>query len=1210
MKNIRNRLSVVLVLALLAVLLIVPALAEGNVTEVTTADQLRGAVAAGGEITLGADIDVGTAIIVDQTVVLNLNGKTLSCPNDTVGDGVFHVVAGGKLTINGEGTVNGTGNNNYSMAIWADGGDVIINGGTYTNVGCKVDVDRDNNHYDLIYAKNGSSVSIHGGTFECEIPKWTLNSHDTAAGKFIVHGGTFVGFDPANANTEPGGPVSWLAEGAVSVAAGENYVVSGLATMDNVQYGTLQAAINAADTEEATITLLKSQQLSTGLTVYVGQKLTLDLNGFTLSGVSSTAGTSALITNNGELTIEDSSEAKTGKITTQAEKPDTEWVAGFPAYANNTITNCGKLTVNGGRIENTTGEGFCVPIDNNSGSRDAILVVNGGQIVHTNGNIAVRQFANSATYKNSVTVNGGLLEGKRAVWIQLPGSDATKAMHAELTVNGGTLRSTDKGEDGYNLAVYSYTYGNSFANTKLTFKDGIIDGDVALTGGTNKTVVETVSVTGGTFLGEYGVYSYGVYEEGFISGGSFAAAPEAGDYDDYLAADYSAVKTGDYYLVHKHALAFVKPNDATCTEDGNVEHYSCSICGANFADEAGTKVLTDVVIPAAHAFGDWMPKKEATCTEAGHADHFYCAACGLYKILSEDGETYVDATEKEAIFPALDHKAVHVENKDKTCTEDGVREHWYCDACKGYFKDEKLTGSLLAEDVIIPAGHSYRPVQAKEATCTEVGNIAHYLCECGAVCVVDGETIKEVTLKDVTIPAKGHTMTKVDTKTPTCTGEGNVAYYRCSVCEKNFADEKGEKELTSVVEAAKGHKLTKVEAKTATCTEEGHVEHYRCDGCDKLFADAEGKTETTAAKVAVAAKGHTEATVAGKPATCTEEGLSEGKKCFVCGVVLAEQKPIAALGHKLTKVEAKVPTYAEPGNIEHYTCVCGKLFADAEGKKEVTDIVIPQLIKVEEEKAEVSKDAVDNAIADAKDKAQQTGKPVEVVIEVPKTPVVEKPDDSQTPDAPEQKPEEKPQEVVKVELPVQALESVVKEEANLTVVMPSVTVTMDTNALQSVTEQAAGNAVTLVVEQVKEETLTEKQQEVVSKYDVAVTIKAEFICQTTQEKIWTEEANTGKETGSVTVKIPFTPEQGTKGADYQVLYIADDGTVKEVKTSYVDGHLVFALEHFSEYVVVNTASINEIPKTGDATMIAPFMLLLTLSLAGVAVLVAGKKNLL
>ena len=327
---------------------------------------------------------------------------------------------------------------------------------------------------------------------------------------------------------------------------------------------TTEAELKDALAKGGAVSLASDIVMAEAVQIPVGVTAILDLNGFTLSGVSSTAGTSALITNNGELTIEDSSEAKTGKITTQAEKPDTDWVAGFPAYANNTITNCGKLTVNGGRIENTTGEGFCVPIDNNSGSRDAILVVNGGQIVHTNGNIAVRQFANSATYKNSVTVNGG------------------------------TLRSTDRGEDGYNLAVYSYTYGNSFANTKLTFKDGIIDGGKSSEIDSDS---QTVSVTGGTFLGEYGVYSYGVYEEGFISGGSFAAEPEAGDYDDYLAADYSAVKTGDYYLVHKHALAFVKPNDATCTEDGNVEHYSCDGCDKLFADAEGKKEVTDIVIP-------------------------------------------------------------------------------------------------------------------------------------------------------------------------------------------------------------------------------------------------------------------------------------------------------------------------------------------------------------------------------------------------------------------------------------------------------------------------------------------------------------------------------------------------------------------------------------------------------------------------------------
>ena len=306
-------------------------------------------------------------------------------------------------------------------------------------------------------------------------------------------------------------------------------------------------------------------------------------------------------------------------------------------------------------------------------------------------------------------------------------------------------------------------------------------------------------------------------------------------------------------------------------------------------------------------------------------------------------------------------------------------------------------------------------------------------------------------------------------------------------------------------------------------------------------------------------------------------------------------------------MEAKAATYAEAGNIEHYACACGKLFADAEGKKEITDVVIPQLIKVEEEKAEVSEGAVDNALADAKEKAEETGKPVEVVIEVPKAPVVEKPEGGET-GTPEEKPEQKPQEVVKVELPVQALETVAKEEANLTVVMPSVTVTVDTDALKAVTEQAAGNTVTLVVEQIKEETLTEKQQEAVKNYDVAVTIKAEFICQETNEKIWTEDNNAEKQTGSVTVKMPFTPAEGSKGSDYTVLYIADDGSVKEIKTSYEDGNLVFDLEHFSEYIVVNTkTSVN--PDTGDHVMLAPFALLV-LSVMGMAVMVAGKKKLI
>ena len=70
-----------------------------------------------------------------------------------------------------------------------------------------------------------------------------------------------------------------------------------------------------------------------------------------------------------------------------------------------------------------------------------------------------------------------------------------------------------------------------------------------------------------------------------------------------------------------------------------------------------------------------------------------------------------------------------------------------------------------------------------------------------------------------------------------------------------------------------------------TCTEDG----YRtgtCLVCGKTIRE-EGDP----------ALGHTPVTVPGKAATCTEDGLTDGSKCSVCGVILTEQTTISALGH-------------------------------------------------------------------------------------------------------------------------------------------------------------------------------------------------------------------------------------------------------------------------------------------------------------------------
>ena len=75
---------------------------------------------------------------------------------------------------------------------------------------------------------------------------------------------------------------------------------------------------------------------------------------------------------------------------------------------------------------------------------------------------------------------------------------------------------------------------------------------------------------------------------------------------------------------------------------------------------------------------------------------------------------------------------------------------------------------------------------------------------------------------------------------------------------------------------------------------------------------------------------HTEEIIPGKDATCTETGLTEGKKCTACGELLVEQTEIAALGHTaVTTVEAVNATCTEAGSKKTtVTCeVCGEVIS-------------------------------------------------------------------------------------------------------------------------------------------------------------------------------------------------------------------------------------------------------------------------------------------
>ena len=72
--------------------------------------------------------------------------------------------------------------------------------------------------------------------------------------------------------------------------------------------------------------------------------------------------------------------------------------------------------------------------------------------------------------------------------------------------------------------------------------------------------------------------------------------------------------------------------------------------------------------------------------------------------------------------------------------------------------------------------------------------------------------------------------------------------------------------------------------KAATCTQPGEM-LYVCAVCKTTRSEA------------VPAAGHKAEKVAGKAATCTETGLTDGEKCAVCGEVMTAQEVIPALGH-------------------------------------------------------------------------------------------------------------------------------------------------------------------------------------------------------------------------------------------------------------------------------------------------------------------------
>lgn len=181
---------------------------------------LRALFATGGSATLSEDLVVNEPILVatGAEVTLDLNGKTVTNTEDlwdeaTEKYSIFEV-AGGALTLKGDGTVKAKENDCYALLV-SDGGHLIIEDGTYVG------------NLDALHVYEGLA-EIKGGSYSiqqlCSLTghgpyDFVINckNENYAAGKanIIVTGGSFQGFDPANAKSDDA--ASYLAPGYISV---------------------------------------------------------------------------------------------------------------------------------------------------------------------------------------------------------------------------------------------------------------------------------------------------------------------------------------------------------------------------------------------------------------------------------------------------------------------------------------------------------------------------------------------------------------------------------------------------------------------------------------------------------------------------------------------------------------------------------------------------------------------------------------------------------------------------------------------------------------------------------------------------------------------------------------------------------------------------------------------------------------------------------
>lgn len=486
-------------------------------TVVSDEEGLTDALAAGGNVLLSQDIVTSPAlesivadslnpnIYITKDTELNMNGKELSFSEELQGADLgkaavaFFAVTDGTLTIDGDGVFNAEAGFNTGYCINVNGGNVVINGGTFYGAMSAVQVQK-------------GTAYINGGFFDLAPTIKAYNTPENAYERYLINcvdasykngtavieirGGTFVNYDPSN-NAAEGEGTNFVADGYTVIsekqANGDIWytVVPIEESADTAQsFAEALKGLNVAGDVEKIITIENNIEDITGIQTAAGNTLEVNFGGHSVS-VGTTVGSEGTVTNGMQLLEGSKVTLRNGTYRPGDDKVlilvqnycdlvldnFTLDVRGFEnCYALS--NNCSYTVLTGNTNILTDGQfaldtcnfaSYTLPTveldENMTGTVEGIVYVDGGYLIVKNGTI-------DGTIKytkqgGSLVISGGTVNGNIEIAEQVFGEqDEIKGVPRSIVISGGTINGSIIDESAGQVTIT--VTGGTFINFNPT----------------------------------------------------------------------------------------------------------------------------------------------------------------------------------------------------------------------------------------------------------------------------------------------------------------------------------------------------------------------------------------------------------------------------------------------------------------------------------------------------------------------------------------------------------------------------------------------------------------------------------------------------------------------------------------------------------------------------------------------------------------------